>query len=190
MKNGLLCELTNGKPIASRSCGDDYKFGQINSKPNRASTIVYEIQDHATGQPVTLPAFVVSVFDIDQGKEVTETYVVKGWESAVFVENPVMDISTDGTQEACTPGESCLVAASTTLGKGCNNPTSPLNLGVPEDCDDEIDVVRRSFQVTFENTSTFEITMDIGSGGSGRNMLWGFISQVSQECVQDPLECE
>lgn len=193
-RNGLLCELnSNQKPIASNTCGDDYKFGQINLKSNRTTTVVFKIVDHVTGDPVTLPAFVFSIFDVDKGGKTDEIYAVKGWESVVFVDNPNMDITTDASQEPvlCNTSDNCLVAKATEDGGGCNNPTSPMDLSIPPDCDADVEIITTSFMLIFENTDTFEVYMDYPSTktSGARNMLWAFTSELSEECESDPSLC-
>lgn len=198
-RNGLLCGIDeNGNPTSSKSCDDNpYPFGQVSLGYGKNTTLVFEIKDHKNGKSVKLPAFIFSVFDIDTGGPTQETYVLKDWSTVQYNEEKEFDLSLDPTDypEYCDGNEKCLVAKSEHKGHGCDNPYSPMDLGVVEcKIGNVVNQELRSFQVVYKNKSRFEVVMDFPSTNpsgkdGGRMMVWAFNSHLSHHCEKHD-ECE
>jgi hypothetical protein len=119
--NGMTCyadpQATFSTPDVSCTTGGT--FGQINLKGNaQETTLVFSIQDD-DGNPVTLPGFAFSAYDIDQGTDVPEEYVVKGWKYALYDTANTEALFTE-TGDLCTGATtSCLAAKSKFTGAAC-----------------------------------------------------------------------
>ena len=115
--NGVLCHSTSGNPD-TESCNNQADFGQINlSGGDQETMIVFQIQDQATGEPVVLPGFAFSNFDIDHG--VKERYVIKGWTNALYDHDNTEAYFSESEAGWCDGPENCLYAYSTHKGWGC-----------------------------------------------------------------------
>ena len=115
--NGVLCHSTSENPD-TLSCNNQADFGQINlAGGDQETVIVFQIQDHATGEPVVLPGFAFSNFDIDHG--VKERYVIKGWKNALYDHANTEAYFSEDEADWCDASETCLYAYSTHMGWGC-----------------------------------------------------------------------
>jgi len=93
------------------------------------------------------------------------------------------------TEYGCEHVEgNCLYAASTMIGKGCDNPHDPMELSESYTCKgNTVNQLARSFQVDFENKSSFELDFKVEynpnkNKGSGRNVVFAFASAWEFKC--------
>jgi len=120
--NGVLCHSTSGNPD-TESCNNQVDFGQVNlAGHDQETTLVFQIKDHATGEPVVLPGFAFSNFDIDHG--VKERYVIQGWSNALYDRNNTEAYFSEDEAGWCDGTEKCLYAFSTHSGWGCGKFTT------------------------------------------------------------------
>lgn len=119
--NGMTCfaDINAEFSTPDVSCTTGGTFGQINLMGNsEETTLVFSIQDD-DGNPVTLPGFAFSAYDIDQGTNVPEEYVVKGWKYALYdTANTEASFSED-TELCAGVAENCLLAKSMNIGNAC-----------------------------------------------------------------------
>jgi hypothetical protein len=191
--NGMTCFSTEDSP--NTDCTTDADFGQINlGGENQEVTFVYTIEDQE-GNPVVLPGFAFSAFDIDRAANTPETYMIKGWSHALYDEtNTEAEFSLDKPGYCEGVAENCLYAYSTEIGRGCDNPVDAMDLG-PVICPagkPPVNRKLRSFMVEYENTSSFEMyfattcsTCSTGGGG-GRNVVFAFESMWQNDCPTPP----
>mmetsp|Transcript_9275 Transcript_9275/g.17685 ORF Transcript_9275/g.17685 Transcript_9275/m.17685 type:complete len:549 (-) Transcript_9275:527-2173(-) len=185
--NGMTCfadpQATFSTPDVSCTTGG--AFGQINLKGNKQeTTMVFSIQDD-DGNPVTLPGFAFSAYDIDQGRDVPEEYVVKGWKYALYDAMNQEAFFTEDSDLCSGVTESCLAAKSKYEGSACDNPVNPMDLEEIV-CDGRtVDRKLRAFMLEFENTAEFEVyfaTHGPTSLSTGRNILFAFESAWETDC--------
>ena len=119
--NGMVCFADPNAQFSTPdvSCTTGGSFGQINLMGNsEETTLVFSIQDD-TGNPVTLPGFAFSAYDIDQGSNVPEEYVVKGWKYALYDTGSTEAEFSEDTKLCDGVSETCLYAKSKYVGKAC-----------------------------------------------------------------------
>lgn len=175
------------------------KFGVINLDVNQETTFVFVFNEHGTDMPIVLDGFKVSIYDIDQGGKVSESYVIKGWETALYDDNTDEAIFSETDYDCATVSGHCLYAKSNQLGKGCDNPTDPMTLSTNFTCkNNSVNQLARSFQVDYLEKSSFELLFRAQlrpdkEGGGGRNALFGFESAWDEYCedrsTPDPRLC-
>ena len=173
----------------------DNKVGQINVNELLSPTFLFSFYVGGSypndPQPVVLPAFKFSIFDIDQSQKLGEEIVIKGWKYALFDhDTDELEISDTTCPPELNPmGENCLYAKSSDLGTGCDNPIDPLVLDSEFDCGDGIvDQFARSFQLEFENKSSFEVFfrsfhLPGKTSTGGRNFNFAFRSAWDELCA-------
>jgi len=168
-----------GKP---KKTGLEGKSGQINVKVDSQANMTFSFIDDADGSPVTLPAFYISIFDIDWGPAADEVVMVKGYEEIV--------IPTDHEYDVCDgPASDGKTFTSTMPGNACDNPPDPENLGIITCKDLTVDTEKRSFSMLFKEKSSFDITFVVpGKEGktpfktAGRNMQFAGSCGISDPC--------
>jgi len=165
-----------GKPYKT---GLEGKSGQINVKIGSVANMTFTFLDDVTQQPVTLPAFYITIFDLDWGPAGNEVVEVKGYESLALPLDPEFDY-----EEA----NGSIKATSTMQGNACDNPTDPEDLGIVTCKGLTVDTKRRSFSVLFRHQSSFDITFsapakkDEVKPDSGRNLQFAGTSALSDQC--------
>jgi len=180
----------NGYSCPDSNCTSG-NFGAINLKLNEVSTLLFSFVNSANDL-INIPAFYFSLYDIDHGKKTGEEFGVTGFTAVSY---DVLEREThfyNNTSDFCklqSPEKgNCFYAKSKEIGKGCDNPINPIDLG-PFDCDDNqgrSDL--RTFQLYFEERSQFEVyfktTCSKSNCTAGRNMLFAFRSGLVNNCTE------
>merc|ERR1711920_255612 len=165
-----------GKPYLT---GLEGKSGQINVKVGSVANMTFSFIDDVNQQPVTLPAFYITIFDLDWGPAANEKVVVKDYESLALPDDP------EFKHEEADGG---ITATSTKRGNACDNPTDPENLDIITCKGLTVDTKRRSFSVLFRHRSSFDITFSAPAKkegvkpDAGRNLQFAGTSALSDQC--------
>lgn len=198
--NGMLCGSDDNNFIMCDINHTGGHFGQINLLGGESTTIVFTFYKHGSystnvSEPIVLDGFKASFYDIDQGGWLNERFVVKGWQTAMYNGATDEALFSETEYDCADVGENCLFAASTQVGKGCDNPTDPMELGLVHCKNNSVDQLARSFQVDFVYKSSYELAFKVEhredpSKGTGRNVVFAFESSWEYECDNhiDPRE--
>jgi len=175
-------------------------LGTINSDPKEDTTFLYKFVD-SEDNPVVVSAFHFSVFDIDQEKTCTkEEYKISGYFTAVYdSEDLEANFAETSSTNSNGTGEKSLIAKSTKLGKGCDNPKNVNDLGDFNCEKNSGNKALRSFAVLFKDKSEFELKFKTpcsrkkgkrgkkcNCNGGGRNFLFGFRSGMDCPDIEIP----
>lgn len=188
----------NGNPFDMKvvTNNDDYlgkieknglngKAGQINVKVESHADLTFSFIDSTTGDPVTLDAFYISLFDIDYGPAADEVIKVNGYDTINIPEENEYNV-VDGLDGGKT-------FTSDRYGDLCDNPKDPHNMGIVKCKRKFVDQRKRSFSMLFKHKSGFDVTFLVPAKpnteklrakypGGGRNMQFSGTSALSDEC--------
>jgi len=153
---------------------------QINLATTKEAQMKFTLLWPGTDDPVTLPAFYISVFDIDQNGHSGEQVFVKGYDEIIIPEDKEYDVEdTDGGK----------TMTSKIFGRLCDNPTDPWNLTMITCFGVTVDTRRRSFTMLFKEKSSFELTFRVlllrpgrSYHNTGRNLLIAGPSDFTEPC--------
>ena len=137
-------------------------FGKIHTNSDTTVTLRFSFE-YSTGGNVTLPAFQMGFFDIDEfGDGVARESVTISGFSAYFLTNPTYVAYTDGT------------FVSTTRGTVANNPSDPVSLTEEQR--------KYAASVQFLDTSSFDVVLGVQGGANGRNFFFAGTSDIAPNC--------
>jgi len=192
--NGMLCGVdANDKFIMCDINHTGGHFGQINVDADQDATFLFTFYKHGTyattnPEQIVLDAFKASFYDIDQGGKLNEKFIVKGWETALYDRDTDEALFSETDYDCADVEENCLFAASTMIGKACDNPTDPMELSEELTCKgNTVNQLARSFQVDFLDKSSFELQFKVAhnpnkTDGTNRNVVFAFASAWDFKC--------
>lgn len=188
IRYGEITEVHNGRyvdllvnaaskpyvPHYSSKNGLHGSFGNINLYNNNSIDLVFHFIDSESGEPVEMPGFHITVFDLDQGPYASakEFLTVDGFDEAHLMAFTSLNTRglADGRREF----------SSTVHGTGENNPVDPLSL-TEHQAAHAVDLVFPA------GLSEFKMNYAVGEARAmGRNMLFAGMSSLSM-CQERPL---
>jgi len=171
--NGRACDMvvTNMTEYqvnnASRNTDVSGGMANINVLIDTKVRLKYQFYYAGTTEKCVVPEFPITFYDVDQFKngKAKETVTICGAKEIIQTENSVLDKTTEG---------GCDKMESTQFGVVEGNPTS--NMGLTDE--------QKSFSFTamFDNTDSFELELEVGPHGKGRNFLFAGMPAVGPEC--------
>jgi len=180
----MTVEALNADYVALRPDlnGKRGKSGQINCQMEHEAHLKFTLVKHNTYDPIVIPAFYISIFDIDKNMKTSETVSVGGYEELIIPENPEFNVT-------YTPFGATMT--SFVNGFYCDNPVDPTDLKVVECKGLQADQRKRAFQMLFKEKSSFEITFKVGlhgrvNGLKERNLLFGGSTNLIKPCPPPP----
>jgi len=191
--NGFSCA---GDTTSAGDCASGH-FGSINMLSGESTTLNFSFIGTESGELVNVPEFYFSVFDIDQSNSVYERYGITGFDSATYdIDNKEAKFTLGEGSDFCisqpASNGNCLYAESTNIGKGCDNPIRPDEIGEFNCLNNQGDSSLRSFLVYYKNTNKFEVhwenpcRVQKNCGKNGRNFLFAFRSGLAPVCETLP----
>jgi hypothetical protein len=168
-------------PNNAKNNGENGHYGQINVACGTSVNLKFQFIDQKTGEPAALERFMISFFDMDQGRfGGGEEHIIlwPGYASTLL--STVTEVQK--TDVPCPQGVgTCEKFSSSTGGVGADNPKDPLVLTEQQ--------AARTFAVYYEGVSEFMVTLTAGAGKGGRNFLFTGMSEVAyadvEECCPD-----
>merc|ERR1719461_548091 len=181
----MIVETLNEDYVAEKPefNGIRVNAGQINVKAGHEAHVKFTLVKHNSTEPITLPAFYISVFDIDQDKWCGETVTVSGYDSLLIAQGAEYDIT--ATAHGAT-------MVSKMEGHHCDNPKEPRKLEVVDCMGMVVDQHKRSFMMAFKDTISFEmilraqkVTDEVPrNDDKERNFLFGGHTNFVQQCPE------
>jgi len=165
-EGGAMAQINLGSGLRGKRLGEEV-------------TLNYNFVYQDNGAPAVLPGFYISFFDIDQNRNaLREKLYMKGFKEALMEPDAEIIVKSESGWTSYT---------SQKVGKGCDNPTDPKELGVV--CG--VDQRKRSVTFLFEEASSFQLRFEtVCSKGcqekgqsDGRNFLFAFTGSLSDLCT-------
>jgi len=178
----LVAKATSAyQPGVSDGNGVFGSFGRINVKEGTSVDLTFSFVDGKTNHLVVLPAFYLSIFDIDQSERGDQTESV-----AVGVGGMDQYITAAGSEVAVTNADGKLVFNSTRHGRPCDDPNDPLEFERITCDGNRVDQRLRAVSIHYSNVSTVNLKPGVSCSGEEcagfRSFIFAGGSGLVDEC--------
>lgn len=134
-------------------------FGQMNLKAGSSTVFRFSFVDSHTKDPVKVPSFLFSFFDIDQqhvdGEEVVS---INNYEWLATTPRTELQLEAEGT------------VRSSAFGDYVDNPTNPRSMPAS--------ALNRTVTYLIDSCANFEVSVEVTQGFAGRNIIFGGSSNI------------
>mmetsp|Transcript_8955 Transcript_8955/g.16119 ORF Transcript_8955/g.16119 Transcript_8955/m.16119 type:complete len:430 (+) Transcript_8955:56-1345(+) len=157
----VVQSMSTYQPGVAEGNGVFGEFGRINVKEGSSVDLKFSFVDGKSGQPVVLPAFYLSIFDIDQSERGDQT-------ESVTVDVGGMDqYVTDSMSEVLVaPGaQGKVVFTSTRHGAPCDDPKDPWEFSEVKCDGSRVDQRLRAVTMHFSNVATVSLSPSVSCTG-------------------------
>lgn len=185
--DGVMVDLvvTNHSAYACAACSENGKsqgglgsFGKINLLARSEVDLLFRLVDPTSNDsPVTASETHFTIFDLDQGLN------SKSWESWTAYELDQFLLYNDSEVRAVIHNRASTTFFSTMWGSGCDNPSSPNELGTASaSCNPpSVNQLKRSVMMIYRETNYWEARLKT-AGYSDRNFLFAGESTLTESC--------
>jgi len=159
-----VTNISNSFPFNPSANGLLGAYGKINVKSGTSVDLKFKFVDRLTGQAWKARPFYMSFSDLDRSKTTEENITFTGITTYALSSDTLIDVHLSGSEDRTT-------FSAGAFGNGIDNPTNPLSLTPEQE--------QTTVTVLYPSISTFVVSISLGSGRRGRNILFTGASSVA-----------